>query len=230
MSKFALMWSLRKSYSSKVGYSSSLHRRLTSYKHVVSMYSKLFDFPLASMRESSTWKEMLISSSSRSSEKGQFHHSITIIILSTSIGSHHSVKQVPFPLGCGRGRGGSRRRVRLICEERSRRLHSSNSLILWGLIYDSCTTDEWVAQKELDNGRVARFDVVFVMLQNQFDLAIGYCTVTDKLNDLLWDGDLGVAIEYFNNVVRLQPHGNGGVERVGREFVLVDKGRASERG
>ena len=53
--------------------------------------------------------------------------------------------------------------------------------------------------------------------------------VADKLNDLLWDGDLGVAIEYFNNIVRLQPHGNGGVERVGREFVLMDKGRSSER-
>jgi hypothetical protein len=67
------------------------------------------------------------------------------------------------------------------------------------------------------------------MLQNQFDFAIGYCTVADEFNDLLWDGHLGVAIEHFNNVVRLQPHGNGGVERVGREFVLMDKGRASER-
>jgi hypothetical protein len=102
-------------------------------------------------------------------------------------------------------------------------------LILWGLIYDSCTTDEWVAQQELDDGRVARFDVVFVMLQNQFDLAVGYCAIANKIDDLLRDWDLGVAIEYFNNVVRLQPYGNGGVERVGREFVLVDKGRASGR-
>jgi hypothetical protein len=39
----------------------------------------LFDFPLASMRESSTWKEILISSSSRSSGKGQFHNSLTTV-------------------------------------------------------------------------------------------------------------------------------------------------------
>ena len=76
---------------------------------------------------------------------------------------------------------------------------------------------------------MAGFDIIFVMLQDQFDFAIRYCTVANKFNDLLWDGNLRVAIEHFNNVVCLQPHRNGGVERVSREFVLMDKGRASEK-